>query len=86
MNKDLLNLIPSRLAAQRTFDVIDRVQEWPPHEQVVALAATFLLLCETQRVNPRDALQTAERIINHAEGKLPEFAAVRQYLKDEVND
>lgn len=80
-----MNLIPSRLAAKRSFQVIDAVQQWPPHEQVVALAATFLLLCETQRVNPRDALAVAERIIIHAEGKLPEFAAIRDYLKDEIN-
>jgi hypothetical protein len=85
MNKDLMNLIPSRLAAERTFSVIDHIQQWKAHEQVVALAATFLLLCETQRINPREALATAERIITHAEGKLPEFTAIRQYLKEEIN-
>lgn len=85
MNKDLMNLIPSRLAADRSFSVLDHIQQWKPHEQVVALAATFLLLCEAQNLNPREALQTAERIITHAEGKLPEFTAIRQTLKEEIN-
>lgn len=86
MNRDLMNLIPSRRAATRAFQVIDILQAWRPHEQVVALAATFLLICERLDVNPRDGLAVAERIITHTEGKLPEFAAIRDYLKDAIND
>lgn len=84
MNHDLLNLIPSKRAANCTMSVITAVQNYQPHEQVVAMAATFLLLCEHWNVDPRDALLTARRIINHSEGKRPEFAAVRDYMAGEL--
>ncbi|MDO8839671.1 MAG: hypothetical protein Q7V31_12160 [Parvibaculum sp.] len=84
MNRDLLLSTPTRTAASRTMQVIDGVQDYQPHEQIVALAATFLLLCERWNTDPRDALRITDRIINHAEGKRPEFAAVRDYMEGEL--
>lgn len=83
LDRDSLHLIPSRTAAQRTIGVIDTTQDWPPHEQLVALAATFLLMCERYQSDPAEMLRLVERIINHSEGKLPEFSAVRDYLEKE---
>ena len=81
---DVLNMVPARKTSHNTLGVINAVQDHSPEEQVAAIAATFLLMCEHYDIEPRQALTVSSRIINHSEGKYPEFAGVRDYMENEL--
>lgn len=84
LNRDLMNHAGVRESATSTMRVIDAVQDLPPHLQVIALVASFKLMVERYGVNPQDAFTVADNIMNHAQGRRPEFEAVRAYLANEV--
>lgn len=64
--------------------LVDRLQEYPPHLQVVALAAAFKLYMERYKITPFEAFTVADNIMVHATGKRVEFDAVRMYMEHEV--
>lgn len=82
-NRDLFANIPVKAAAVATMEVIDAIQDRRPHEQLVALAATFILACERYGIEPQDAFALTTNVMNHADGRRPEFEAVRQFMAHE---
>lgn len=85
VDRDRLNTLPTEAVAQRTMQLLDLVQDFTPEEQIASLSATFLLLMERFNVSAQDAFGTTSRIIHHADGtRRPEFAALRQYLREEL--
>lgn len=84
LNRDDMNHVPVREAATSSMRVIDAIQDLPPHLQVIAIVAVFKLLIERFGVDAFDAFTVADNVMNHAQGRRPEFAAVRAYLDNEV--
>jgi hypothetical protein len=80
----MLNMIPVNEAAVSTMRVIDAVQDLPPEHQVVAITSAFKLLAERFNVAPQDAFTITSNIMNNAEGRRPEFEAVKAYLQHEL--
>lgn len=84
LDRDLLNVTGVKPAANATMTVIDRLQDFPPHVQVVGLAAAFLTMATHLGIPAQDVFTVTTNLINDAEGKRPEFAAVDAYLEGEV--
>lgn len=84
LNPDIMNMLPTKDAANATMYIIDKVQDLTPEQQIVAITASFKLLTERFNVEVRDAFNVADNIMNHAQGRRVEFEAVREYLKNEV--
>ena len=83
LDPDRLNNADTRRSANATFAVVDALQDNPPHEQVIAGAAFFLLACEHHGVQPQDAFVATKNLMSHAEGRRPEFEGAAHYMKEE---
>jgi hypothetical protein len=84
LNRDLLNTVPLRKAANACVAVVDAIQDFPKEVQAVAIAATFVLLAERFGLPAQDLMTVTSNVMNHAEGRRAEFQAVSRYLKTEV--
>jgi hypothetical protein len=84
LNRDDMNCVGVREAATSTMAIIDRIQDMPSHVQVVAITAAFKLLMERYDMPPQDAFTVADNVMNHADGRRVEFAAVRAYMENEL--
>ncbi|WP_142850904.1 hypothetical protein [Telmatospirillum sp. J64-1] len=83
---DSLNNIPSYHVANATFALIDRLQsDQRPGLHIATAAALFLLICERYGVSAQDAFTVTKNLMNDADNRLvPQFAAIRQYLANEL--
>ena len=84
INRDLMNMAPVVASANASMAVIDAVQHMEPHMRVIAITTAFKLLSERFDITPQDAFAVTDNIMNHAEGKRHEFAAIRDYLRNEL--
>lgn len=84
MNLDRFNNMNVRKAAQASMHIINAIQQMPPEEQVAGMASTFLLLADHNRMTPQEMFAVVANIMNHADGRRPEFAAVAQYMENEL--
>lgn len=85
MNRDLFNNADARRVANCTMAVIDATQRgFHPHEQMHAMAAAFLLLAEHWGVPAQDLFTATKNLMHDVEGKRPEFAAVADYMENEL--
>jgi hypothetical protein len=85
MNRDLMNNANPRRVANATMAVIDATQRgFQPHEQMLAMAAAFLMLAEHWGMPAQDAFRAVTNIMNDQDGKRPEFGAVARYMKEEL--
>ena len=84
MNQDKLSNMKVRKAANAAMVVIDALQKLPAEEQIAGLSAAFLLLADRVNMTPQDMFSFTTSIMNHAEGRRPEFAAVAQYMDMEL--
>lgn len=83
MNRDTFTNVSLKDAANCSMAVIDRLQKEPAAHQMAAITATFLLACERHGITPGDAFTITKNVMNHAEGRRPEFAAVAMYMENE---
>lgn len=84
IHPDKINNADPQRVADASFAVIDRLQNYQPHEQVMALASAFVLLTEQHKLPAQDAFTTTKNLMNEKSVLRPEFAAVRDYMKYEV--
>jgi len=85
LNRDKLNNCSLTDGAVASLTVIDRLQKFKPEEQVVGLAATFLLVCEHYRVSVQDVMTVTKNMIHDARRRhVPEFDAVDLYVRNEL--
>lgn len=84
MTRDNLSNIKVRKAANAAMLVIDTMQKLPQEEQIAGLSAAFLLLADRVKMSPQDMFSFTTSIMNHADGRRPEFAAVAQYMDMEL--
>lgn len=71
-------------ASRAAMQVIDALQHHRPEAQAVGACAAFLLLAEASGIPAQDLFTATKNIINGAEGKRPEFAAVEMYVQQEI--
>lgn len=73
--------------AAAAFRVIDRVQNSNQNVQIAGAAVAFVLMAERMGINPGDLYALADRIMrddNAGFGRAKQFAAVADYLKNEL--
>jgi hypothetical protein len=80
----LMNMAVSD-AGRAAMQVVDALQNHRPEAQVVGACAAFLLLAEASGMPAQDLFSATKNLINGAEGKRPEFAAVSMYIELEIN-
>jgi hypothetical protein len=83
---DISNASPQKVA-RGAFRVIDRLQDYQPHEQVMSCAAAFILIAEQCRIeNPQDLFTAVKNMLNdEREGGRQQFTAVRNYAQHELS-
>ncbi len=87
LNYDGLVNAPAADVANATFRLVDAAQTLQPHIQAAAAAALFVLLTEHYRAKPQDVMTATKNLLmRDSEGRdgIPEFAAVRDYIKYEM--
>lgn len=83
--RDLTGNAPLRLCAQAAMSVADAVQTVPHRgAQILGAAAAALLLAEASGIRPDELFGMARNCMNHADGRRPEFAALSDYIQNEV--
>lgn len=83
MNRDLINNADAEQVALAGVGILDRMQNYPQHIQPLALAAAFLVLSEHLRI-PAQELFTVTKNMMTEEQNVPEFKAVKDYIKYEI--
>lgn len=84
LNHDLANMASPKDVAIASMAIIDSIQKEPPHIQMHAAAAVFLLLAEYNGEPAQDAFARTKNLMNHAnEGRRAEFRAIEAYMEGE---
>lgn len=86
INLDKINNAQPADVAKSNFVVIDRLQSFEPHIQVLGLAATFLILAERFGVDAQTIFTVTKNLMNSKEGLRPEFVAVKDYVENEIKN
>ncbi len=86
INLDKINNAKPADVAKSNFVVIDRMQSFEPHIQVLGIASTLLILAERFGVDAQTMFTVTKNLMNSKEGLRPEFAAVRDYVKHEIKN
>jgi hypothetical protein len=80
----LTNAAPQRVA-RLSFLVINELQEGKHHEQIVASAVVFLLICEALKVSPQDVFTATKNLLSdEREGGQEQFRAIQAYVAGEL--
>ena len=84
INLDKINNASPVDVAKSNFTVIDRLQSFEPHVQVLGTAAVLLALADRFGVDAQTIFTVTKNLMHSKEGLRPEFAAVRDYVKHEI--
>ena len=84
MNTDALNHVSTVDVTRAMMAMLNAVQDMDAHIQAPAMAALFTLACERHGLKPQDVFTVTNNIMNHAEGRRPEFEGVAAYLANEL--
>lgn len=85
LNRDLLTNVNPTEAARGTMIIIDAIQDLPAGVQQAAITAAFLGISKHNKMRPVDAFEIINNVVNHVDGKRPEFKAVDMYIEKELN-
>jgi len=85
MNRDQITNADLRHVSGAAVDALDKLQRHPKGVQVPAVAALFIAMSEASGMTINDLIATTQRMTSHAEGRRPEFAAVVDYVRNELN-
>lgn len=83
-NRDTFANVSVQEAATATMSIIDSIQDLGAGVQQAAITAAFLAVTKHNNISPLDAFEITNNVINHAQGKRPEFAAVDMYVEKEL--
>lgn len=87
MRLDTLYDIDFKRVRDGLLDVNTKLTHFKSAEYMTTIAAMFLLLCERFSVDPRKALEVADRVLRRASDRNPvELRAVRRYLREEIKE
>ena len=84
-NRDKFMTMPARPVCNAAMALVDRIQ-YEPNKEVAMMAAAclFINLAEHWNMPAQDAFTAANNMMNHVVNKRAEFAAVRQYIQEEL--
>lgn len=80
---DQLACASARTSQRAAFAALDKLQDFPPAEQVAGAALLFAMLVRHFNVDVRDVLAQTDRRIADALND-PQLRAIRQYLGEEI--
>lgn len=89
MNIDHLNSVSRNNTAKVTLRLLDRMQDFPPHEQVAAVAVLHALIARELKLSPTTLHNLAnnitqfDRLFKDDDDKT--FDAIAAYVKGELN-
>lgn len=76
-----------RQAAFAWVDNLRKIKHTTPTQVVMGIAVTFLLVCARFKLDPREVLNTADRVIRRCKDVDPQYIrAIEQYFKEELQD
>lgn len=81
--RDQLACASTRQAQGAAFTALDKLQDFPPAQQIAGAALLFALLVRRFNVDVRDVLAQTGRRIDDAL-KDPQLRAIKQYLGEEL--
>lgn len=73
--------------ASNAVKIFDRIQTLPAEEQILATAASFILLCAASGVPAQDAFTAVTNLMKdplHASGMDHRFAAMKMHIEDDL--
>jgi len=86
IDPDRLSNIDLREASNAAMAVIDATQiRFSKEAQLVGLCAAFRIIAEDQGLSVPELMGRVTTIMNWADGRRPEFAAVQAYVREELN-
>lgn len=72
---------------QQWLDAMDRTRMTIPGQVVLGIAVTFLMICKRYELNPREALDVADRVIRKGWDLDHRYLrGMRDYFKEELPD
>ena len=77
-----MNNVPRKLAAGATSGVLNGLQQWPAHVQIVGAAMVFWRLCKVLGVQPYDVLGVCNNLFSDGIKPAPEFRAADRYINE----
>lgn len=83
--RDQLGALPRSEAATAAMTVVSALQDYQPGAQLAGALAVAQLMADEAGINIHDVLAYVRNRITDAEGKRPEFAAVTEYIKKELD-
>lgn len=84
VNRDLFMNAKLHDVSTATMSLVDAVQSAPRHVQLAAFGAAFLLMVDQSGLPMSDVMGAVKNMMNHAEGKRPEFRAAEAYMQHEL--
>jgi hypothetical protein len=73
-----------KAVARGAMTMVDRMQDFPPEVQIAAAAVVFQELVDAYGVKPQDVMTAASNMRKTVAGTVPEFGAVRDYIRYEI--
>jgi hypothetical protein len=80
-----MNNLPVVEGAQAAMEVVDRLQRHTPEARVLGAFAVVSLMADAAGLTPQEIITAATNLMNHAQGRRPEFAAVQEYIEKEMD-
>lgn len=84
-NRDAFNTAPIRKTANGVMAVITALQDEPKETQIAAIGCAFVLLAQHTNAHTGDLIGSCLRMLKSGEEHRPEFAAVRMFLENELD-
>ena len=81
---DRMNNAASMPVADTAMRALNAIQDARPEHQVLGVAALFALLVERFDMPPQQIMASIKNVMDYAEGRRPEFAAIADYMKYEL--
>lgn len=87
VNRDKMNMASKQEVANACVSIFDRIQEWSREKQLLALAASFVLLADASGIPAQDVFTASKNLMADPmtqTGLAPQFQAMRYHLNTEV--
>ncbi len=70
-------------SATGAMTILDAIQDMPSARQLAAISTCFRIVADCCDLNVADTLTVAGNMVNDAEGRRAEFAAVEEFINNE---
>lgn len=87
VDRDRLNMADKRSVARTCVDIFSAIQSKAREKQLLALACSFILLCEASGIPAQDVFSASKNLMADpmtSTGLQPQFGAMRYHLQTDV--